>query len=136
MIPIPIKRDHNNFIQNFEPKQLIKLNSAVAEIPAYMVKQFSQIKGLTVCHNTALSQLLQVDTCTEAILDNKSTEGICTYKKLQYESQLIQVSEESIYVHKHINFPILLRISCGDVSKIFNVTHSGEIFHEFCKAKF
>lgn len=88
IIPIPIKRDQSNFIQNFEPKQLVKLDSVIAEIFA----QCTQVKGLVVCHNTALSQLLQIDTCIEAILKDVNTEGICTYKKLQYKSQLIQMA--------------------------------------------
>lgn len=131
LIPIPIKRDHNIFIQNFEPKHLIRLNSMmtiIAEIPVLAIAQCTQIKKLVVCHNTVLNQLKQINSCVEAILYSRSTEGLCTYTKLRYKSQLIQITDESIYVY--INFPILLRISCGDSSNVFNVTQSGELFYK------
>lgn len=39
LIPIPIIRDHNSFILNFEPKQLVKIETVIAEIPIFTVAQ-------------------------------------------------------------------------------------------------
>lgn len=47
-----------NFIMNFEPKRLIRIESVIAEICAYTnaLYQCTRTKGLTVCHSMVLSK--------------------------------------------------------------------------------
>lgn len=124
IIPIPIIRDNNNFILNMDTRYLMEFDGIHAEIPSYELTQCAHTTNLIVCLTTTFSRIIPL----EAILNNKSTKAICIYEKLPYKSQLIKVSDESIYVH--ITNSILLKILCGRQMKIMNITHSQEIQHD------
>lgn len=128
IIPIPVIRDNNNFILNFDEKYLIEYGDIIAEISPYVLAQCPQAANITICHTTIFDQISPVDHCVEAIRLNKTTKALCTYKSLPFTTQLIKTSNKSVYVH--IINPILLKISCGQQSKIINITRSEEIYHD------
>lgn len=128
LIPIPITRDHNNFILNIDAKHLIEDNTTIAEISLYTLSQCVKTINLVVCNALLLDHLLPINDCIRTVVTHRGTNALCTYRELPYKTQLIKLSEESIYVHV-IN-PILLKISCGQNSEIINITTSKEVYYK------
>lgn len=128
IIPIPISRDNNNFILNLDAKHIVENNATISEISLYTLAQCIQAANLIVCNSLLLDHLLPIDNCLQAIVADKPTQALCTYKKLSYKTQLVKISDKSIYVH--IIKPVLLKISCANNAKIMNITKSQEIYYE------
>lgn len=128
LMPIPITHDNNDFILNFNAKHLIQNESMIAEMPLAILAQCSQTPSIIICNSLLSDQILPIDNCINAIMTNTSTTAICTYKNLKHQNALMKTSDKSVYAH--IIQPILLKISCGRLFKIINVTRSGEIFYE------
>lgn len=132
LIPIPIVRDNNNFIANIDATHLFKNNSIFLEMSLSTLAQCIHTNRIIVCNSLIKNQFLPVNNCTTAIFENRTTTAICTYRKLSYETQMIKISEESIYVH--VIEPIVLRISCDQNVQLMNITKSMEIFHnKYCR---
>lgn len=128
LIPIPIKRDGFNFILNIDAKHIIKNDTKISEISLATLAQCMQAANLIVCNSLLWDQIMPINNCIDSIIKNSMSKAVCTYKKLANKTQMMKISDESIYVH--IMDPILIKISCGQQSKIINITESMEIFHK------
>lgn len=130
--PIPIERDHNSFILNSDSKLFFQNNTMFMEIPIATLIQCSQISQLTICDEIFLFKSIPLNNCLNAMVNNQSTNALCTYKPLPHKNQIIKISEDFLYIY--VTIPMSLKISCGDNIKKYNLTQSSEInYGKYCK---
>lgn len=132
LTPIPVTRDNTSFILNTDTKYIIKNETTVGEIPISTLSQCIQTANLTICGSSLSREVLELNDCTRALIENKTTTALCTYRVLPTKNQLIHISDSSIYAY--IVSPIRLKISCGLSTNIINLNDSTEIdFQRECK---
>lgn len=66
-----------------------------------------------------------MNDCKKILIAHKSTNGICEYRKLPKQNQLIRTSDETIFAY--ILNPMTLRVTCGLNSTSYNLTENTEI---------
>lgn len=130
--PVPFQKDGNTFILNSEQKIIIRNDSFAAEIPTAAIVRCAQMSTLTICDELLCNEILPLNDCVNAMVNNNDTKALCVYTQLQNKNQVVKISDEFLYIY--IKKPMLFKVSCGQNENIYNLNESTEIYYgKYCK---
>lgn len=97
-IPIPTMYKNTTVILERKPKILLKNNTQALEIPTAILSQCSQASNITICNTIFHNQLPLLDNCTNAVINRELLNSYCPYEKLPEKSQIMKISDKSVYI--------------------------------------
>lgn len=124
-IPLPYKGDQSVKIFKLDSKYVIENNdyNKIRIIHGKSLKKCMKATMLTICNSITLESTEKADICIESLAKNIYTK--CENITLKTRNHCIDTSDFSIYCF--IVKPIILKITCLDNNRIFNLSESKEI---------